>query len=80
MNVGSKVNERVRTHFSGVWKGALSVCRKRRVDVQAYVDYNVMLASHIVFYLLHIYIYIYYNSLCHTLDVACCPVIFSVKE
>lgn len=73
-------------HISVTWKGALGVRRRRRVDVQAYVDYNVMLASRIVFYLLHIYntyiyiIYIHYNSLCHTLDVACCPVIFSVKE
>lgn len=49
----------LRTHCSDVWKGALSVCRKRMVDMQAYVDYNVMLASHVVFCLLHVYIIIH---------------------
>lgn len=53
----------LRTYFSDVWKGALNVCRKRIVDVQAYVDCNVTLALHAVFCLLHIY----YNSLYPTL-------------
>lgn len=49
----------LRTYFSDVWKGALNVCRKRIVDVQAYVDCNVTLALHVVFCLLHIYIIIH---------------------